>query len=184
MGQAKDRKEEIEKLKRSGIKKKKKVETSYVLPEEKYNPEINFDKKYKKEIRRYDFLINKNKKLALKNNYPENLEIDEDQFLTEEESMELYELGLILGYHNPIEDKMFLEMFEDENDNPNAIKIECKQCEGSGYHYLITKEELKENPDLELYGEIRCYKCGGDGNHIEGFEGYVNNSEKYVPYKE
>lgn len=66
-------------------------------------------------------------------------------------------------------------------EKPIENPVICDGCDGSGYHYLVTVEEYKENPNIELGGEIRCYKCGGEGKHEEGF---VTSGKKYVPYKE
>ena len=76
----------------------------------------------------------------------------------------------------------FVEKKIDEKPIENPVI--CDGCDGSGYHYLVTVEEYKENSIIELGGEIRCYKCGGDGKYEEGFQGYVTSGKKYVPYKE
>lgn len=79
-----------------------------------------------------------------------------------------------------------MERLEEIYGNkPIRNPVVCDSCNGSGYHYLVTLEEYEKNPNLNLSEEteIRCYKCGGDGKHEEGFQGYVTDEKKYVPYK-
>ena len=120
--------------------------------------------------------------------------LNKDDFLKELKE-NLMKILPIKDFRNEIEDDSEEYDYSDEEvaemerleeiygEKPIENPVVCDGCNGSGYHYLVTLEEYKENPNIELGGDIRCYKCGGDGEHEKGFEGYVTGGKIYVPYK-
>lgn len=114
-----------------------------------------------------EFKENLMKILPIKD-FKNEIEDDLDEYdLSEQEKAELEEFDKLYGA------------------KPLVNPVVCDGCNGSGYHYLVTLEEYEKNPNLNLSEEteIRCYKCGGDGEHEKGFEGYVTGGKIYVPYK-
>ncbi|MBS4069591.1 MAG: hypothetical protein WC279_12415 [Sulfurimonas sp.] len=118
---------------------------------------------------------------------------NKDDFLKELKE-NLMKILPIKDFKNKIENELDRYDYSEEEEEIDRLEklygkkpiensVICDGCNGSGYHYLVTIEEYRKNPNIELGGDIRCYKCGGDGKHEEGFEEYVTYGKKYVPYK-
>lgn len=135
------------------------------------------------EIDDYEYKLKKEVKSFLQNLYNNN----DDDFI-EQFKKDLMKILPIKDFKNTIVDDLSKYKYSEELDEfygnkPIKNPVICDGCDGSGYHYLVTIEEYKENPNIELSGEIRCYKCGGDGKHEESFEGFITSGKKFVSYK-